>query len=115
MVLALGKERFIGRNDWNAPRIGHLEQSSLSRTIVAMALQLDVEPVGEQSYESVAACLRERALPGHDRLVERAARATAQRDQAVRRAIEPGNLGMRPLMRRALQESARIEPHQAAV
>jgi len=50
MVLALGKERLVGRNDRNAARIGHLEQSGLGGMVIAMALQLDVEPVSEQLH-----------------------------------------------------------------
>src|SRR5262245_40699554 len=114
-VLALGKERLVGCNQRNAARIGHVEQSGLGRAVIAMALQLDVEPIAEQLHERVAACLRERRLPGHDRLVERAAGATSERDQAIRRALKPGDPRMRPLMRRALQEGARIEPHQTAI
>jgi hypothetical protein len=97
MVLAPGKAGLVGRNDRNAARIGHLEQSSLGGAVIAMALQLNVEPVPEQLHERVAARLRERPLPGHDRLVERAAGAAGERDQAVGRTLKPGDLGVRPL------------------
>ena len=55
------------------------------------------------------------AWPGDDRRIERPAGPAGQRDQAVGRAVEPGELEVRLLVRRRFEEGARAEPHQAAV
>ena len=41
--------------------------------------------------------------------------AAGERNEAVGLALEPGELDMRRLVRRAFEEGAGVEPHQAAV
>src|SRR5205085_5724951 len=80
-----------------------------------MALQLEIEAVAEQSDERVGSRSREVALSGDNRGIERAAGAARKHDQAIGLAFEPGELEVRRLVRRRLQERAGIEPHQTAV
>ena len=117
VVFAAREERLVGGDERNPARIGERDQRRLGAAFgrAAVALQLDVEPVAEQPRQRLAAHVREMALPGDDRSIERPARAAGQRDQAVGLALEPGELEVRRLVRRRFEKGARIEPHQAAV
>ena len=117
VVLALGEQRLVGRDQRDAARIGELDERRLGGAFgrSAVALQLDVEPVAEQPRQRLAAPARQTALAGDDRRIERPAGPSGQRDQAIGLALEPSELEMRLLVRRRLEKCARIEPHQAAV
>ena len=117
VVLALGEERLVGGDERDAARIGELDERRLGGAFGggAVALQLDVEPVAEQTRQRLAAPARQTALTGDDRGIERPARASGQRNQAIGLALQPSELEMRLLVRRCLEKCARIEPHQAAV
>ncbi len=117
MILAAGKQRFVGGDERDAARIGELDQRGLGGAFGrgAVALQLDIEPVAEQPRQRLAASLRQGALAGDDCRVERAAGAAGQHDQPVGLALEPGQLEVGLLVRRRLQKGARVQPHQAAI
>ena len=117
VILAGGEQRLVGRDQRHAARIGELDQRALGGALGggAVALQLDIEPVAEVPRQRLEARPGERALPGVDRRIERAARPAGERDQPRGLALEPGELDVRLLGRRGFQEGARIEPHQAAV
>ena len=117
VILALGEERLVGGDERDVPGIGELDQRAFGGALArrAVALQLDVEPVAEQLLQRRAARAGEIGLPGDDRRIERPARPAGERDQAVGRAVEPGELQVRLLVRRRFEEGARGEPHQAAI
>ncbi len=117
VVLARREEGLVGGDERQAHPIGELDERGLGDAVglAAVALQLDIEAVPEQPDERLAARAREISLAGDDRGVERAAGAAGERDQPVGLALEPGKLKMRPLVRRGLEEGARVEPHQAAI
>ena len=118
VIVARGEKRLVRRDERQAARISKLDQRRLGDTLGghAVTLQLDVEAVAEQALQFLAARLRERALPGADRAIERTVRAAAERDQPVGlAAVEPRALDVRLLRLLGVQIGARAKPHQAAV
>ena len=118
LVVLAGREiRLVGGDQRDALGVGHVEQHRLGEAFAldAVALQLDVEPVAEQRRQRVAARGRQRAVAGNDGSVQRPARPAGERNEAVGLALEPGELDMRRLVRRAFEKGAGVEPHQAAV
>ena len=117
VVLRGGEVRLIGRDQRGALGIGEFDQHRLGLALGrhAMALQFDIEPVAEQIEQRFQARRGERALPGGDRRIERTAEAPGERDHAFGLALQPIELEARRLVRRRVEEGARVEPHQAAV
>ena len=100
------------------PRVGELDQrGSVARSLgSAVALQLDVEPVAEQSLQARrSAPPPARACPATSAAIERPARPAGQRDQAVGRALEPGELARAAARSTAFRGRRASQPHQVAV
>ncbi len=117
VVIARSEERFVGCDQRDTARVGEFNENVFSRSFRghAVALQFYVEPIAEQALQLVAACDSERALTGDDRNVERTVGAARERDQSIRRALEPGKLDMGAFMLLGLEISARRQPHEAPV
>ena len=118
LVIFLRREqRLVGRYQRNAARVGELDQRGFRHPLGrdAVALQLDIEAIAEQACQRLAAAAGERALPGDDRGIERAAGAAGERNQPLGLAFEPSQLDVRRFVRRRFEKGTRIEPHQAAV
>ena len=117
VVVLVRKERFVSGDERNAARIGQRDQRRLSAAFgaAAVALQLDVEPIAEQALERRATGLREIALSGGNRRVERAARPASQSNQTLGLALQPGKPHMRRLVRRGFEKCPGTEPHQTAI
>ncbi len=117
VVLAPGEERLVGGDQRDIPGISDIEQPRLDLLLRrrAMTLQLDIEPVAEQPQQRLGTRTGQRALACRQRVIERTIRPAGQRNQSIGLAFEPGELHMRRFVRRGFEESARIEPHQAAI
>ncbi len=115
-ILAPRIVRLVGGDERQAPGVGEIEQRRLELLFFRqrMALQLDIEPVAEQPGKPFAARRRKLGLAGREREVERPAGSAGQHDQA-RGLLERGELDVRPLARRGVEEGARGEPHQVAI
>ena len=117
VVLRGGEIGLVGGDQRQALGVGELDQRRLGGALAgtAVALQFDIEAVAEQLEQRLQARAGEMALPGGERAVERAAGPAGERDHAFGFALEPVELQARRLVRRRVEEGARIEPHQAAV
>ena len=80
-----------------------------------MALQFDIEPVAKQLEQCFETARRQMALAGGDRAIERPAWTARERNDAGGLIGQPFELQPRRFVRRRIEESARIEPHQAAI
>src|SRR5262245_64826631 len=80
-----------------------------------MALQFEIEAIAKQLEQHIKSSGSQMALPRGKRLVERPAQSARKRNDAGGLTVQPFDLEAGRFIRRCVQESARIEPHQAAV
>ena len=117
VIVFARKERLVGRNQRQALGVSEIEQSALAPPLLrhAVALQFDVEAIAEQRHQLFATRRRELILSRHQRKIENPAQAAGERDDPLRFAGKPVDFQMRLLVRRRIEERARIQSHQTAI
>ena len=109
--------RLVGGDQRQPLGIGKIDQAGLDAALFvdAMALQFDIEAVAEQARQPVAARRRERRVIAMERERNRAIGPAGQGDQILGLAFQPFELDVRGLVNRRLEESPRVQTHQAAI
>ena len=89
----------VGRDQWDFARIGDVNELVFGGALLgeAVALKLDIETVAENGFELSDQRLGGGALPFDDQLVDRAAGAAGQSDEAFGMCGELVELHMRPV------------------
>ncbi len=74
VIVGRGEERFVGRDQRQRLRIGDVDEMRFGGALFRqpVTLQLDIEPVAEQTAQRGRPRQREIELSGGDRLIERA-------------------------------------------
>src|SRR5207248_10589285 len=117
VILALREERLVRRDQGDAVCVGKLDERRLGMALdfVAVALQLDIEAVAEEPPQRMEPRGGKLALPRRDGAVERTRGAARERQEAVRLAVERGEIEMRPLTGGRSQIGPRGEAQTAQI
>ena len=109
-----GEVHVVGRDQRQVADIGQLDQRLLGPALrlLAMALQLDIEAVAEQTLQAVEQMLRGRRLAGRQQPAHAAAVAARDRDESRRRPFELGQRQSRHRTRLEFEMGAAHQPHQ---
>ena len=114
VVVGLGEVDLVGRNDRQRAAVGKLEQRRLRLDLVleAMTLDLDVEPVAENSLQRLQALEGDLVLALAQRFADRPVGSARQRDQALAVRFEALDLDVRCLILARIEKCAGGELHE---